>query len=352
MIQLQERWRSSGCVLEWLYGGAERFKWVHDTAGGLAKAALRREIQKFDRLDVDLIRTAAAAVAYLQRREEEGLRTLGSQKRDAARVVKARFYHLVPDDVLNSVAIAAVAPVKGTLGLHAVRPCPTRSNVLLTRTMGCGCTQCIVGNFSADACNNAAYVDAWNVEIVVRRAVAASGSDVPDGDELAADDYNDEDDIGTIVDGSIVAIAAAGRDDADFVGNPFWLLKVTKAPYKLKRTLSNDAYTDEDGKALRHVAGTTVVQGNWVQQSKSHPEILELWNDSWVATAHGWVDGKRPWADCPTVILDARYVLMTDITLAAVSADKRARLAALGHPGECFTLPPTEQARLDYKFSA
>ena len=46
MSNLQHRWGLT-CRLLWLYGGAERFKWVHDTASGWAKHTLRTQTLHF-----------------------------------------------------------------------------------------------------------------------------------------------------------------------------------------------------------------------------------------------------------------------------------------------------------------
>lgn len=74
----------------WLYGGAERFKWVHDTAGGLLKARLSKALLRFaDGGVAAAFSDAASAVVWLNAEEAAGHGHVasGSAARDAARVV-------------------------------------------------------------------------------------------------------------------------------------------------------------------------------------------------------------------------------------------------------------------------
>ena len=91
----------SGVV--WLWGGAERFKWVHDTSGGLLKARLRKALLRWaDRECAPAFIDAASAVAWLNAEEAAGRGVVasGSAARDAARVVSSRTAWLVPEAVL------------------------------------------------------------------------------------------------------------------------------------------------------------------------------------------------------------------------------------------------------------
>lgn len=221
MSLLQHRW-GTACLLEWLYGGAERFKWVHDTAGGWVKHALRTEVQRFSDVHKDAITDAASAVRFL----------IGSAEAPApGRVVRDRhFFHLdlaVLTQLKRNVK-RSKSTVAGTRGFHAVRPCAEVPGRLYVRERGCACAHagCLAGDFSAGRCDNSDYVPVWRPVDVTQSDTATQEEEV-DAEEPEA----------VIHVGSVVAIASYADEDDP----PFFLVQITKASHILTETLSNDA---------------------------------------------------------------------------------------------------------------
>lgn len=330
MLTLQKDWNYT-VPLAWLYGGAERFKWVHDGAGGWLKSVLRRELSTY--AGQRKITDAATAAAFLTSRQRAGAVPSTSVKRDSERVVQARTFHLVPLAVLTSSATKAEKSVPGTRSMHALRFSADRPGVMFWRERGCGCAACVRGDYTEGACENSDYTGPWQ-EAEVNAAAESSQGD--DDEEDAPED---------IAVGDIVAVAASIDDGA----LPFWLLKVTKAPYRLDKALSNDGYKDDSGKALRYKRGTRVLHGNWVQQSEDVPEGFELWDEEWVRRGV-WASGAKPWKNVPVVVIEAEYIVATKVEMQPADAALRQRMLANPHTGACLTLPPASMERLEALF--
>lgn len=316
MVRLAQYWGSS-VGFEWMYGGSERFKWVHDGAGGRAKAILRGGVLMNDSIICD----AAAATAYLTAYESAGAPSSGSAKRDSLRVVSGRFYSLVPAAVLNSESTRADKPVAGTQKLHALRP--TADGMLYTRELACGCGPCI--NRQHGQCENAAFTGVWKQ---VQLAAAQEHSPLDADDDMPYDVDSD------VVVGDVVAVPACHGDPSK---QPFHLLKVIKAPENLEAQVSNGCFKHANGRATSFRRGTRVVRCHWLPEVQ--PGVFERWDDAWVSNGK-WA-GPKPWKEVPLVVIATAEIKAVGVELAEAGADVRRRLKDT-NPGQLFTVPAAE----------
>jgi hypothetical protein len=332
MSNLQHRWGIS-CRLEWIYGGAERFKWVHDTAGGWVKHTLRTEVLHFATVEQPAVENAASAVRFLD--------SVQVMVGPSARVHGRHFFELDEATVqrLKRNASRSVSTVEGTRAIHAIRPCPEVPGRLYARDLGCGCAACVVGDFAAEQCKNADYVSGWRAVVVEPCA--------------SAPDPDDEDEPDAVIEvGSVVAIPSnLDSDDGDEL--PFFLLEITKASHYLTAPVSNDA-RKRGKQPLTFAVGERVLEARWLQQC-AKPQggdlLFERWDDDWASQSTGkWAGGKPPWKDVPLVIIRWDEVESTHVKVQpATQADCRG-VDRAAHPGTLFTLPRDELAAIMSEF--
>jgi hypothetical protein len=255
-------------------------KGLHDSEGGVAKAAVKKELL---RATGDLPKDAAAIVAVCNEKITDPVRcNEGFQHR-----IHKRYCHELTTQELaiQRARQGRADTLPGTRGLRCVRA-PGAPNALHTRTLSCTCKVCrrqllpsMVGSLRRlssggahvgnDVCPNVAYVGQWkHVEMeATDSATAAHQRQATHAARL----------VNLIRRGEVIAVNSASDE---FVEYQYYLLKTTTSMHKVTTTNFQDGY------GVRWSKGSKVIKGHYLSfQNADNPLSLRVDTDK-VAAVH------------------------------------------------------------------
>lgn len=162
-----------------------------------------------------------------------------------------RKFFLVGHDDVDRTNVTIHATIPGTRSFHEVRSV-NDNNRIMVRTTGCGCRECVDGNFAH--CNNDELVD----KLTVRKFSVLT----EDEQEEANLSDDEEEDLSVLLPAPTRDLLAEGstaivRSDEELT--PYYLVKVTKPPHTLESDVRDDY-------GYSYGTGKTVVGGHYFEE--------------------------------------------------------------------------------------